>query len=69
MTRPSLEDLAKGDRQLARFIEKANQKSAERAKRKQLRSGSEKNYESNHLPKTRDLDEDAAEAINRCILP
>lgn len=70
MSRPSLKELAQHDRQIARFIERAELKAAAKAERERLKEdANKKRYRTNHLPETRDLGSLAIEAINRCILP
>ena len=73
MARKSLKEIAESDRQVARFLERADD--AELAAEKtQATTESPKDiaarlaYAQNHLPKGRNISPEAQEAISACIL-
>ncbi len=60
MRRPTLQQLAKEDQRIARFLERSEKRAAKK-------KSSPKSIGDN-MPKTYDISPEAAEAINRCIM-
>jgi len=71
MKRPSLEEIAKKDKQVARFLErraaeKRNKPDTDASPRDERKRHHP--YRENHVPETRDLGDEASAAIDRCVL-
>lgn len=63
MPRPTLEQIAAQDLQVRRFLDKAKGATQVASATKAARKPA---YQTNHIPRTRDLSAEAIEAINAC---